>query len=112
MTHTHSIINLLILLLVAALLASTAWLAMTLHSTRAEYEARERNRNTYYTANYTVSAELYAVKPDGTEVVQDSNGRLWEIQGLKAGTHDKLLLEIHNNDTVEHVYVLLYTGQS
>ena len=111
MTHTHSIINLLILLLVAALLASTVMLSVTLRNTRAEYEARERNRNTYYTANYTVSAELYAVKPNGTEVVQDSNGRLWEIQGLKAGTHDELLLEVHNNDTVEHVYVLLYTGQ-
>ena len=112
MTHTHSIINLLILLLVAALLASTVMLSVTLHNTRAEYEARERNRSTYYTANYTVSAELYAVKPDGTEVVQDSNGRLWEIQGLKAGTHDELLLEIHNNNTMEHVYVLLYTGQN
>ena len=111
MTRTHTVTNLLMLLLVAALLASTAWLAMTLRNTRAEYDAREHNRSTYYAANYTVSAELYAVKPNGTEVVQDSNGRLWEIQGLKAGTHDKLLLEIHNNDTVEHVYVLLYTGQ-
>lgn len=109
MTHTHSIINLLILLLAVALLGSTVMLSVTLNNTRQEYSAREANRSSYNASNYTVAGELYAVKPDGTEVVQDTNGRLWEIEGLTVGIHDKLLLEVKNNDTVVNVWTLVLT---
>ena len=76
-----------------------------LNKTNQEYHMREVNRNNYYNNNYTINAELYAVKPDGTEIVQDSSGKLWEIQGLKVGTHDKLKLDIKNNEVVDVLVV-------
>jgi hypothetical protein len=98
-----------IIMCILALIAGVWIQTARLHNTRAEYSAREANRSSYNASNYTVAGELYAVKPDGTEVVQDTNGRLWEIEGLTVSTHDKLLLEVKNNDTVVNVWTLVLT---
>lgn len=68
-----------------------------------EYTLREHTRSEYTTHNYTVTGELYAVKPDGTEVLTDSTGKLWEVEDLSIGTHDRVLIEVRN-DQVIHVW--------
>lgn len=93
--NTH-LVALLFALLVALIYISIY--AVSMKNTAKEYSAREANRSIYNTHNYSVEGELYAVKPNGTEVVIDSTGRLWEVEGLKVGTHDRVMIEIHNDE--------------
>ena len=110
MNRNNPVGCLIIIVVIGILLAGIVLQTIRLHNIQTEYTARERNRTTYNASNYTITAELYAVKPNGTEIVIDANNKLWEIEGLSIGTHDKLLLEIRNNDTIVHVYTLVYTG--
>ena len=69
-----------------------------------EYKAQELQRTMYEQDNYTIAGELYAVTPNGVEVVEDEQGRLWEIPGLQVTRHDRLLLEIRNGNAVVNVW--------
>lgn len=72
--------------------------------TTDEYKAQELQRTMYEQDNYTITGELYAVTPDGVEVVEDELGRLWEIPGLHVTRHDRLLLEVRNGNAVVNVW--------
>ena len=69
-----------------------------------QYKDKESVLQEYNTANYYITGELYAVTPDGVQVIEDANGRLWEIADLHITRHNKLLLEVHNTNTVTHVW--------
>ena len=112
MRRTNPVGIIMLILIVGALLTGIIVQSVRLHNTQQEYSNREANRNTYYTKNYTVTAELYAVKPNGTEIVQDSNGRLWEIEGLTIGVHDRLMLKVQDSDTVIEVWTLSWSAGS
>lgn len=84
------------------------FLANSIKIVKQQYNEREYNLATYNQANYNITGELYAVKPDGTEVVVDAAGKLWEIPDLKITRHDKLLLEVKDNIVI-NVWVLSYT---
>lgn len=100
----------ILLVLVAVALAVGLLLQThTLHNTQLDYANRTSTLNDYNQANYYITGELYAVKPDGTQVVEDANGKLWEITDLHITRHDKLLLEIRNSDTVTHVWTEVWT---
>lgn len=100
---TLSITALLIIAIIAVIL--TGVYSSKYHHLRMENEANTYVRETYASNNYSIAAELYAVKPNGTEVVEDANGKLWEIPGLKITRHDRLLLEIKNSNEVVNVWV-------
>lgn len=100
---TLSITALLVIAIIAVIL--TGVYSSKYHHLQMENEANTYVRETYANNNYSIAAELYAVKPNGTEVVEDANGRLWEIPGLKITRHDRLLLEIKNSNEVVNVWV-------
>ena len=100
---TLSITALLVIAIIAVVL--TGVYSSKYHHLRMENEANTYVRETYASNNYSIAAELYAVKPNGTEVVEDANGRLWEIPGLKITRHDRLLLEVKNSNEVVNVWV-------
>ena len=100
---TLSITALLVIAIIAVVL--TGVYSSKYHHLQMENEANTYVRETYASNNYSIAAELYAVKPNGTEVVEDANGRLWEIPGLKITRHDRLLLEIKNSNEVANVWV-------
>lgn len=100
---TLSITALLFIAIIAVVL--TGVYSSKYHHLRMENEANTYVRETYASNNYSIAAELYAVKPNGTEVVEDANGRLWEIPGLKITRHDRLLLEVKNSNEVVNVWV-------
>lgn len=95
---------LITLLIIFALVITACVFARQARTAQQRYTDREDTLHSYNLSNYYVNAELYAVKPDGTEVVEDTNGKLWEVEGLKITRHDRLLLEVRN-DTVVKVYV-------
>ena len=100
---TLSITALLVIAIIAVVL--TGVYSSKYHHLQMENEANTYVRETYASNNYSIAAELYAVKPNGTEVVEDANGRLWEIPGLKITRHDRLLLEVKNSNEVVNVWV-------
>jgi hypothetical protein len=98
----------IILLVLAALVV--AWVCIKGVTTmREEYRQEELNRTLYAQDNYTITGELYAVTPDGVEVVEDETGRLWEIPGLHITRHDRLLLEVRNGNAVVNVWRRAWT---
>lgn len=102
----HNVVRtLFIITLIIALIIGFFWMRSQLMNERSNYMSREANLEVYASNNYSITGELYAVKPDGTEVVEDINGKLWEIPGLKITRHDKLLLEIRDGHTVANVWV-------
>jgi hypothetical protein len=104
MRQSNAVGLLIVIVVVVACIAGMVIQTHRLHETQAQYTNRETTLHEYNVANYYVTAELYAVTPDGVEVVVDNNGKLWEIEGLKITRHDRLLLEVRNSDTVTHVW--------
>ena len=107
--NTNRKVTSALIIIIAILLLGMFWQAKQLAHLREVYDAREYTRSTYDAENYHVAGELYAVKPDGTEIVQDTNGRLWEIPGLKVTRFNKLLLEVRNGNTISNVWIFEYT---
>ena len=95
--------RLFIFLVIVALALGVAFQTIRVGKLQQDLADRETTRLTYDRSNYYTTAELYAVKPDGTEVVEDETGKLWEINGLRINRFDRLLLEIRN-DVVTHVW--------
>ena len=98
--HTGRVI---VILLIFALVTGLIIQTFRVQGLSTTITDRENTRLTYDRSNYYITAELYAVKPDGTEVVADETGKLWEINGLRVTRFDRLLLEIRN-DVVTHVW--------
>lgn len=98
-----------IVLVIVILVIGICLQTIKLHSIINDYSMREINRNNYNSKNYTVSAELYAVTPDGIEVLQDINGKLWEVPDLHITRHDCLILEI-KNDELSKVMIIAWTS--
>ena len=89
---------------IVAVIILCLYVTNTALKTTDEYKAQELQRTMYEQDNYTIAGELYAVTPDGVEVVEDELGRLWEIPGLQVTRHDRLLLEIRNGNAVVNVW--------
>ena len=89
---------------IVAVIILCLYVTNTALKTTDEYKAQELQRTMYEQDNYTITGELYAVTPDGVEVVEDELGRLWEIPGLHVTRHDRLLLEIRNGNAVVNVW--------
>ena len=89
---------------IVAVIILCLYVTNTALKTTDEYKAQELQRTMYEQDNYTIAGELYAVTPDGVEVVEDELGRLWEIPGLHVRRHDGLLLEIRNGNAVVNVW--------
>lgn len=104
MNRRNPIGIILVLAIIIGLVAGVWVQTQRARTAQQRYTDREDTLHSYNLSNYYVNAELYAVKPDGTEVVEDTNGKLWEIEGLQITRHDRLLLEVRN-DTVTNVYV-------
>ena len=92
-----------VILLIFALVVGLIIQTLQVRGLSTTLTDRENTRLLYDRSNYYITAELYAVKPDGTEVVEDENGRLWEINGLHINRYHRLLLEVRN-DVVTHVW--------
>lgn len=92
-----------VILLIFALVVGLIIQTLQVRGLSTTITDRENTRLLYDRSNYYITAELYAVKPDGTEVVEDENGRLWEINGLHINRYHRLLLEVRN-DVVTHVW--------
>lgn len=50
-------------------------------------------------ADYQLRASLYAMGVDGTELLKDEHGELWEVEGYDLTFDDALLLDMCNNST-------------
>lgn len=54
---------------------------------------------------YLRVAELYAIKPDETFILKDTEGDLWEVdKSVNISENDQLLLEI-NGKNITHIWV-------
>lgn len=54
---------------------------------------------------YQRVAQLYAIKPDGTFILKDTEGVLWEVdKSVNINENDRVLLEI-NGKNITHIWV-------
>lgn len=66
-----------------------------------EVEAMEVAQN----SPYLRVAQLYAIKPDETFILKDTEGDLWEVdKSVNISENDQLLLEI-NGKNITHIWV-------
>ena len=66
-----------------------------------EVKAMEAAQN----SPYQRVAQLYAIKPDGTFILKDTEGDLWEVdKSVNINENDQLLLEISGKN-ITHIWV-------
>lgn len=66
---------------------------------------QHKNEVEAQTSPYLRVAELYAIKPDETFILKDTEGDLWEVdKSVNINENDQLLLEI-NGKNITHIWV-------
>ena len=104
----------IIIILIAFLITIGGWVIQScrLASTKQEYNMREAHRAAYNESNYNIIGELYAVTPEGVDVLRDTKGNMWEVPGLYNITRkDNLILEVENNE-LSKVMIIVWTKEN
>lgn len=66
---------------------------------------QHKNEAKVQASPYLRVAELYAIKPDETFILKDTEGDLWEVdKSVNINENDQLLLEI-NGKNITHIWV-------